>query len=142
MVYPVNDINFKIGINGLASSDDDMVMISDMESFSLTFDNGIEEWSPLESSGWTKRMMTTKSVRVTLSGKRNYGSAGNDYAASLAYKTGSDASTVLQIEFPNGDTLEMKCIVNVTAAGGGESSGVAALELELLSDGKPTYTAA
>lgn len=77
-----------------------------------------------------------------MTGKRHWGDKGNDYVASLAFANGKEAISILKIEFPNGDTLKMNCVVNVTASAGGDSTSVAALEFECLSDGKPIYTEA
>lgn len=137
MVYPVNNIKFKIG-----PTTGETKIVKDMETFSLSIDNGIEEWNPMDQEGWVRRLMTAKSITIGLNGKRNYGDPGNDYVAGLAYKNGVDCYAVLDVEFPNGDTLEMPCVVNVTACAGGDSTNVGSLEFECQSDGKPTYLAA
>ena len=49
-VYPVFDIVFSIGTKGLASSEDDMASIKDMESFSLSVESNVEKWSPMDLS--------------------------------------------------------------------------------------------
>jgi len=140
MVYPVNNIRFRIGLAGRGSGEGDMAVVRDMETFGISFDNGVERWSPIDQDGWARRLMTRKSVTVSLSGKRNYGDAGNDYVAGLAYENGNDAVTVLEVVFPDGATLVMDCVVNVTASDGGAATDVAALEFECMSDGKPTFT--
>lgn len=140
MVYPVNNIKFKIGTKGRDSSPEEMVIVKDMETFGISFDNGVEEWNPLDQEGWVRRIMTAKSVTVSLSGKRNYGDVGNDYVASLAYENGNAATSKLEVEFPNGAKLDMNCVVNVSSADGGDSTAVAALEFECMSDGKPKYS--
>ena len=137
MVYPVNNIKFKLG-----KTAEDTKVVKDMETFSLSIDNGIEEWNPMDQEGWVRRLMTAKSITIGLNGKRNYGDPGNDFVAGLAYKNGLDCNAVLDIEFPNGDALEMPCVVNVTACAGGDSTNVGALEFECQSDGKPTYVEA
>ena len=71
-VYPVFENKFKIGINGRSSADPDgMKTIADLETFSVAIDGNIEEWNPMESEGWTRRMVTGKSLTITLSGKRH-----------------------------------------------------------------------
>lgn len=137
MVYPVNNIKFKLGLEKTALN-----IVKDMETFEVSFDNGIEEWNPMDQEGWMRRLMTSKSITISLSGKRNYGDPGNDFVAGLAHKNGIDCNAILEVEFPNGDKLNMPCVVNVTACGGGDSTGVGALEFECLSDGKPEYTTA
>lgn len=134
MVYPVNNIKFKLG-----KTSETATIVKDMETFSISFDNGIEEWNPMDQEGWVRRLMTAKSITVGLNGKRNYADPGNNFVAGLAHKNGLDANAVLEIEFPNGDMLEMPCVVNVTACAGGDSTNVGALEFECQSDGKPEY---
>ena len=73
-VYPVYENQFQVG-----ASKDSLTDIADMESFSVKLDNGVEEWNPLDQKGWVRRLMTSKSVTISISGKRNFGDTGNDY---------------------------------------------------------------
>ena len=139
MVYPVNNIQFRVGINGRDSAAFEMATILDMETFAISFDNGIETWNPLDQEGWVRRLMTSKSVSISVSGKRNYGNTGNDYVAGLAYENGEGACSVLDVGFPDGSILRMPCVISVTASDGGGATDVAALEFECLSDGRPEY---
>ena len=139
MVYPVNNIEFKIGTKGMASAAGDMCIVKDMETFSINFDNGIEQWNPIDQDGWVRRLMTSKSLGISLSGKRNYGDPGNDYVASLAYENGNAACSILETVFPDGSKLTMDCIITVSASDGGSATDVAQLDFECLSDGKPRY---
>ena len=142
-VYPVFENKFKIGIEGRASSTpDDMKTIADLETFSVAIDGNIEEWSPMEAEGWKRRMVTGKALTITLSGKRCIGDEGNDYVADNAWGTGTSCDTKFEWEFPSGAKLAFDCVLNVTNPGSGDSTNVAALEFEVQSDGKPTYTPA
>lgn len=141
-VFPVFDIAFKIGTAGRASAEEDMAVIKDMETFTIAIDTNVEEWTPMETEGWMRRLATGKSFSITLNGKRHVGDPGNDYIADTAWKSGLDCSSTCEIEFPDGSTLAFNCIVNVSAPNGGDSTAVSALEFELMSDGKPTYTPA
>ena len=141
-VYPVFDNVFKIGKSGRLSEASDIVSIAEMESFSISIDGNVEEWKPMESAGWTKRMTTGKSLTISLSGKHCPSDAGNAYIAGLAWKSGTDCDTKFEWDFPNGDKLEFDAVVNVTNIGGGDSTNVAALEFDVMSHGKPTYTPA
>jgi len=141
-VYPVFDIAFKIGVNGRDSDETDMKIIKEMETFSPSIDGNVEEWSPMEQGGWIRRLMTGKGFSITLNGKRHEGDPGNDYLASLAWKTGTDCSSKAEIVFPNGDKLTFDCVINVTTPFGGDSTDVSGLEAELQSDGKPEYVPA
>lgn len=141
-VNPVNEITFGVCITGRPSDDklttDTYTTVADAESLSISFDNGIEEWSPTNTEGWTKRLMTAKSMTVSMGGKRNYGDPGNDYVAGLAMKNGQNSNSAMKITFPNLDSLYIPCVINVTSMGG-DSTAVEILEWEVQSDGKPKY---
>lgn len=131
-VFPVFDIQFKVN----------KLPIAEMETFSMSIDGNVEEWTPMDTKGWMKRLMTGKGFSISLNGKRCVGDPGNDYVAGLAWKTGRDCSTDCEIVFPSGDTLAFDAVVNVTACEGGDSTNVSILEFELMSNGKPTLTPA
>lgn len=141
-VFPVFDNVFKIGTEGRSSAAEKMVTIAEMESFSVSIDGNVEEWKPMESEGWTKRMTTGKALTISLAGKLCPGDPGNAYVAGLAWKSGTDCDTKFEWDFPNGDKLTFDCVVSVTAIGGGDSTNVASLEFDVMSHGKPTYTPA
>lgn len=140
-VYPVYENQFKINKSGRSTATDNMVTIADMESFSVSFDGNVEEWTPMTSEGWVRRLKTGKGITISINGKRNIGDDGNDYVAGLAFKSGQDCNSQLEWTFPNGDKVLMDCVINVTSAGG-DSTGVEPLEFECMSDGKPTFTGA
>ncbi|SHK37929.1 hypothetical protein SAMN02745248_02404 [Hathewaya proteolytica DSM 3090] len=139
-VYPVFNNKFKIGTKGLASVEPtDMVTIAELETFSVSIDTNVEEWTPMTAEGWISRLATGKGFSISLSGKRCVGDAGNDYVAGLMFKTGRDLSTKFEWEFPTGTKVTFNCIVNISSAGG-DSTNVEGLEFEVMSDGKPTVT--
>lgn len=140
-VFPVFNIDFMIDTTS-RSETPEFVPIKEMETFTIAIDGNVEEWTPMETEGWMRRLMTGKSFTITLDGKRHNGDPGNDYVADLAWKSGVDCSTTMQINFPSGATLEFDCVLNVTEAEGGDSTDVAALSVEVMSDGKPEYTPA
>ena len=140
-VYPVYENQFRINTNGRTAGTEDLVPIADMESFSVSFDDNVEEWTPMTTEGWVRRLKTGKGITISLAGKRNIGDAGNDYVAGLAFKSGQACNSQLEWNFPNGDKVLLDCVINVTSAGG-DSTNVEPLEFECLSDGKPTFTAA
>ena len=139
-VFPVYDNVFKINTAGRSAAAATMVPIAEMETFSVKIDGKTEEWTPMDTGGWLRRLMTAKSISISLSGKACPGDAGNDYVASKAWSTGTECNSDFEWLFPNGDKIELPCVINVTAYGGGESTKIAALEFDILSDGKPTYT--
>lgn len=141
-VFPVYDLDFKIGTKGETSAEADMASIADMENFSMSVTSDAQEWNPMEANGWRRTLVTAKAVTISLSGKRNYGDKGNDYIASLALKNGRYCNSKMSLNFPNGDKLEMNCVVKVTNWVGGASTDVQPLEFDLESDGEPVFTAA
>ena len=141
-VYPVFNLVFKIGIQGKESSESDMVIIKDTETFSVSVDGNIVEWTPMDTAGWARQVMTGKKFSVALNGKRHVGDPGNDYVAKTAWKSGLDCSSKAEIVFPDGDKLSFDCVVDVKTPFGGDSTDISTLEFELQNDGEPIYVAA
>ena len=141
-VYPVFDNVFKIGISGTESTEESMKTIADCETFSLSMDNNVEEWTPMTTEGWIRRMQTGKGFSISISGKRNVGDEGNDYVASKLFATGKDVESVFEWVFADGTTVKFDCLISVSNAGTGDSTNVAPLEFEVMSNGKPTVTPA
>jgi hypothetical protein len=141
-VYPCYENQFQID-TATSGSQSVMKNIADCETFGVAFDNGVEEWTPFETEGWTKRLMTAKSVTISVTGKRNIGDAGNDAVAALAWKNGRNVEKDFQWTFPDGTVVLFEdAVINVTNIGAGDSTGVGALEFEVMSNGKPTVTPA
>lgn len=141
-VYPCykNQFQIETGITGETKT---MSPIADMESFSVSFDNGIEEWTPFETEGWVRRLATAKAVTISVAGKRNVGDKGNDAVAALISLNGREVEKDFTWTFPDGSKVELQgAVINVTNVGAGDSTGVAPLELEVMSNGKPVFTAA
>lgn len=137
-VYPVYENQFQVGADSSSLSD-----IADMESFSVSFDNGVEEWTPMNTDGWIRRLMTAKGMTISVSGKRNVGDAGNDYVAGKSFKNGRDAEGIFQWTFPDGTKVLIEgAVFNITALGAADSTNVAPLEFDVMSNGKPTITPA
>lgn len=147
LVYPVFDAHdFKIGTKGTMSTSQDMKSISLLETFSVSIDNGVEEWHPFEDKGWVRRLMTAKSLTISLSGKRDYDTVsneGNAYVAGLMFETGNDAKTKFEWHMPQWKknnthaVVKFDCVVSVSATGG-DSTAIDSLEFDVMSDGKVT----
>ena len=136
-VFPCYENQFKV--NTSSGSTASWSTIADCETFEVSFDNGVEEWTPFESEGWVRRLMTAKNVTITVTGKRNVGDTGNNFIAGLAFKNGRDAEADFQWTFKDGTVVTFTgSPINVTALGSGDSTAVAPLEFEVLSIGKPT----
>lgn len=136
-VYPCYENQFKIGTAGAQT----LNTIGDMESFSVAFDDNVEEWTPFETEGWKRRLKTGKGVTISISGKRNIGDTGNDFVAGLAFKNGRESEADVEWTFPDGTVVKFAgAVINITALGSADSTGVAPLEFEVMSNGKPTVT--
>lgn len=128
-VYPCYENQFEIGTAG---------SVADMESFSVAFDNGVEEWTPFGTEGWVRRLLTSKGITISVTGKRNIGNPGNDEVAGLAFVNGRDAEKDVIWNFPDGTKIKFKdAVINVTNIGAGDSTAVAPLEFDIMSNGKP-----
>lgn len=140
-VYPCYENQFQI--DTAASGTATFKTIADCETFSVSFDNGVEEWTPFESEGWVRRLMTAKGVTISVTGKRNVGDDGNDFVAGLAWKNGRDVEADFKWTFPDGTVVTFAdAVINVTNIGAADSTNVAPLEFEVQSNGKPTVTPA
>lgn len=137
-VYPCYKNQFKIG-----ETSTDATAIADMESFSVSFDNGIEEWTPFDTEGWVRRLATAKGITISVNGKRNVGDTGNDFVAGLAFLNGRDVEAYFEWAFPDGTKIAFdSAVINVKNIGAGDSTGVGPLEFDVMSNGKPTITPA
>lgn len=137
-VYPVLDNKFKAG-----AAKESATVIADMEQFSLSISNGVETWTPMDTEGWQRALMTAKAITISMSGKRNIGDAGNDFVAGKVFKNGHDAEGYFEWELPDGTTIVWtNAVFDVKNMGGGDSTNVAPLEIDVISNGKPTVTPA
>ena len=135
-VFPVYENQFKIGADKATAT-----TIADMETFSVSFSNGVETWTPMEHKGWQRALMTAKAVTITINGKRNKGDTGNDFIAKKAFTNGRDSEGYFCWTFPDGTTVEWDMAVfDVKNMGAGDSTNVAPLEFDVISNGKPTVS--
>ena len=139
-VFPCYENQFKIGAAG---ANPPSTAIANCEEFSVSFDNGVEEWTAFENEGWKSRLMTAKGITVSVKAKRTIGDTGNDMVAGMSHLNGTSAQANFLWTFPDGSTLLFaNAVISVTSNSGGASTNVAPLEFEVMSNGKPTYTAA
>lgn len=108
-VFPVLDNKFKLG-----AAKESATTVADLETFSVSFSNGVETWTPMDTEGWQRALMTAKAVTITLSGKRNIGDTGNDFVAGKAYKNGHDAEAYFEWEFPDGILFHGKMLLLIS----------------------------
>lgn len=99
-VYPVLDNKFKVG-----AAKENATIIADMEQFSVSVSNGVETWTPMDTEGWQRALMTAKAMTISLAGKRNIGDTGNDFVADKLFKNGHEAEGYFEWEFPDGTSV-------------------------------------
>ena len=139
-VYPCYENQFQIDTS--TSNSASYKAIADCETFGVSFDNGVEEWTPFDTEGWIRRLLTAKAITISVTAKRNVGDDGNDFVAGLAWKNGRDAEAGFKWTFPDGTVVTFAdAVINVTNIGAGDSTAVAPLEFEVMSNGKPTVAA-
>ena len=138
-VFPVNALKIEIGTEK-ASETWTYAEIADMESASISVDTGVEEWNSIVDGGWRKALATSKALTVSMSGKRCLGDTGNDFVAGKWNANGQECNSSCKITLPNSDTLVFDCVIQVTSFLGSDSTAVAPLEFDLLSNGEPVYT--
>jgi hypothetical protein len=135
-VFPVFNNSYKINTKGRTALPADLMVVKDLETFQIAIDGNVEEWTPMDTEGWIRRAVTGKGLKITFSGKRNYGDPGNDYIGEdCMLATGQGCESAFEWTFPSGAKLTGNCVVNVTAPAGGDSTKMDALEFEILSDG-------
>ena len=135
-VFPVYENQFKIGADKATAT-----TIADMETFSVSFSNGVETWTPMEHKGWQRALMTAKAVTITINGKRNKGDTGNDFIAKKAFTNGRDSEGYFCWTFPDGTTVEWDMAVfDVKNMGAAQSTKHPPQDKQQKTNPKPTQT--
>ena len=135
-VFPCYKNQFHIGDAAESKND-----IAECESFSVSIDNGVETWNSFTQEGWQSALQTGKAITISVSAKRSIGDPGNDFVAGKWLANGQDAYAYFDWTFPDGTVVSWdKAVVNVTNINGGDSTNVAPLEVDVVSNGKPKVT--
>lgn len=133
-VFPVNEIKITVEDDKKA-----FIPIANLETCSIAVETGVETWTAMENEGWQSALATAKSATVSFSGKRTIGDAGNDYIAGMLLKNGQEANTTIKMELPDGNVFSIPGVVSISDFVGGDSTAVAPLSFEIVSNGKPSY---
>ena len=139
-VFPVHAGSFEVDTSKDAPETPVWSPVAELEEVTVEVENNTETWSSFAAGGWQSALVTGKSAKISLSGKRCIGDAGNDLIASKLLLTGQDAYIKARIVHPDGTTLtwdQLACAVKNNGAGG-KATDVGALEAELTANGKPT----
>ena len=137
-VFPCYENQFHVGADAETKT-----TISECESFSVSIDNGVETWTPFTSEGWQSALQTAKAITISVSAKRDIGDTRNDFVANKWLANGQDAYAYFDWTFADGTVVSWdKAVINVTNINGGDSTNVAPLEFDIVSNGKPKITKA
>lgn len=138
-VFPVHAGSFEVDTSAAPHTQPTWSKVAELEEVTVEIENNTETWSSFSEGGWQSALVTGKSTKITLKGKRCIGDAGNDLIAGKLLKTGQDAYIKARLVHPDGSTLtwdKMACGVTNNGAGG-KATDVGALEAELTGHGKP-----
>ena len=139
-VFPVHAGSFEVDTSKGASETPVWSPVAELEEVTVEVENNTETWSSFAAGGWQSALVTGKSAKISISGKRCIGEAGNDLIAGKLLLTGQDAYIKGRIVHPDGTTLtwdQLACAVKNNGTGG-KATDVGALEAELTASGKPT----
>ena len=139
-VFPVNVNQLEVNVG--TTDAEDWVTIAELEEVNVTIDNNTETWKSFANGGWESALVTGKSAKIDIKGKRCVGDAGNDYIAGKLLANGQDAYVSARLTVADGKVLtweQMACAVG-NAGTGGSATAVGALEATLTGHGKPTLT--
>ena len=139
-VFPVHAGSFEVDTSETPHTTPVWSKVAELEEVNVEVDNNIETWNSFAEGGWESALVTGKSTKIEIKGKRCIGDAGNDLIASKLLCTGQDAYIKCRICHPDGSTLvcdKAACAVKNNGAGG-KATDVGALEAEITGHGKPT----
>ena len=141
-VFPVNVNQFEV--NTGSAGEESWVTVAELEEVNVSIENNTETWTTFAGEGWDSALVTGKSAKIDIKGKRCIGDAGNDFIAEKLLANGQDAYIPARVNFADGKVLtweKMACAV-ANAGTGGKATDVGALEATLTGHGKPALTEA
>lgn len=139
-VFPVHANQFEVNVG--TGSAEEWETVAELEEVTVTIDNNTETWKSFANEGWESALVTGKSSKIEIKGKRCIGDKGNDFIAKKLLAVGQDAYVSVRITMAEGKVLtwaQMACAVANAGTGGG-ATNVGALEATLTGHGKPTLT--
>lgn len=139
--YAVYDLVFEVDSTPAGPST--FISVGGIETAGdISIDNQKVDITDTDSDGWIEELITAKQISIEFTGHTEEADAGQDYIRTLATALGTSAQTNFKITFPNTDTLEIPCNMEVTSLGGGAANDQSAFAFTVSSNGQPTYTIA
>lgn len=136
-MYKVYENQFLVG-----DTEETATFPSRIKTFSVTVEDGTEEWNDFDNGDWTLIAGTNKKITFKLTGLRDVGNEGNDYLASKFVATGDAKEGFFSFTQPDGKTYKWTKAVYKTDFTGGDGPNKEAIETEISSNGRPTVTTA
>ena len=101
-VFPVNVNQFDVNVG---PSDENWVTVAELEEVNVTIDNNTPPWKSFANGGWESALVTGKSAKIEIKGKRCVGDAGNDFIAGKLLANGQDAYVPARLTVADGRFL-------------------------------------
>lgn len=133
---PVSANQFRLGINGLYSTKEQMHEVDGLDSLEFSLEGTVQEYFTT-LNGYNNADKTAIKGSFSFSGKRVVGDKANDFIARTGWYLGKKAKTIFDYTFDDGSVIEGKILVNTSKISGGAAEDLNALEGEFIIDGKP-----
>lgn len=140
-VYMGYECTLKVGTDGVTSTDEKMVEISDLTAVEYSTSVEKEEWYAFRNKGKKTSIITSREDTLTIKYKAVKNDPAGKYLVKTAMlKTGSDAMTKISCVIPLGFKIEGSATVEVSNPGTGEGNKVPDVEITLTFSGDYTIT--
>ena len=140
-VYMGYECTVAIGTNGTASTDEEMVEISDVTA--VEYSNSVEkdEWYAFRNKGKKTSIITGREDSISVTAKAIKGDTALRYLVKTAMtKSGSDAMTKVSLTIPMGFKIEGPAAIEVSNPGTSDANTVPDVEITLTFSGDYAVT--
>ena len=87
-VFPVNVNQFEVNVG---TAEEERATVGELAECTVTIDNNTETGKSFANGGWESALVTGKSAKIEIKGKRSVGDKGNDFIAGKLLANGQDA---------------------------------------------------
>ena len=147
MLHAVHNISVSIGTGKDADTWTYAPLCAGIESFEESINGQNQQYFFMCGQGYAANEVTGLAPQYTVSGKRVYGDAAQDYICGLKYEVGEARKTSLKLVCPAADgktTTTITCdvtILDISDVGGATTDNVP-FSCVIALDGKPEVTTA
>ena len=143
IMQEVHTIHMSINTTPAGSSETWSVVGAGFDNMQEALNEVVQQYKFLPDEGFGRSRVTGMQPVWTLSGRRIWGDAAQDFIFANKYKTGADRETQAKVEYTaNGYdyTITFDCtFANIQELGGATEEN-SAVTVEIHCDGKPTLT--